>query len=415
VRCASRLSSITTQQTRNALYLALAFGGMAYFAMYAGAYLGSAHPPYDLRGYLVGRDFLNTWMSGCAALGGNPAAWFDVHVYNAALRSVFGLPATFPWYNWSYPPHILLITWIFGLLPFLPAWVLWSIAGYAAYFFTAAQGEQRFDRLAFIAAWPACTINYFCGQNGSFTAALIIGGLSQLEKRPLLAGALFGLLTLKPQLGLLLPIVLILTRSWRCIIAAVATTLALVAITTVIYGIDIWSDYFHVAMHQQAVVLRILAGRGAIALPTAFMNARFFGFSPDLAWLVQAPVSAAAIAAVIWTFWRRRDPVLSQALFVTASFLVTPYIWVYDMVVFGWVAAKLRERGDNTHTDDLVMLGVWALPIMATPFPFHGVPAVSLFLIILMLRLLWRLYRDDSTALAGKANSAQIAFARASL
>jgi hypothetical protein len=395
--------------------LALAFGGMAYFAMYAGAYLGSAHPPYDLRGYLVGRDFLNTWMSGRAALQGHPAAWFDVHVYNAALHALFSLPANFPWYNWSYPPHILLFTWIFGLLPFLPAWVLWSIAGYSAYFFTAEQGEQRFVRLAFIAVWPACVINFFCGQNGFFTAALIIGGLTQLEKRPILAGMLFGLLTLKPQLGLLLPVMLLLTGNWRCIAAAAVTVLLLAAITAGIYGTGIWREYFDVAMPQQVVVLRVLVGWGTIAMPTAFMNARFFGIPLDLAWLVQAPVSAAAIAAVIWTFWRQRDSVLSQALLVTASFLVTPYIWVYDMVVFGWVAAKLRERDDNTMTDDLVMLGVWALPIIATPFPFHGLPAPSLFLMILMVRLLWRLYRNDASTLVGSAVSPQIAFAKARL
>ena len=43
-----------------------------------------------------------------------------------------------------------------------------------------------------------------------------------------------------------------------------------------------------------------------------------------------------AFAAVVWAYWKRRDPALSRALFVTATFLVTPYILNYDMVVFGF-------------------------------------------------------------------------------
>ena len=114
------LSFVPQHKYENAFYLALILCGMAYFAMYAGAYLGSAHTPY-------GGIFINTWMSGRAALGGNPAAWFDVHTYNAALRPLFGLPANASLCNWSYPPHIMLFTWIFGFLPYLPAWIFGAL------------------------------------------------------------------------------------------------------------------------------------------------------------------------------------------------------------------------------------------------------------------------------------------------
>ena len=399
----------------DALYAALAVGGVAYFVIYGVAYFGSSQPPYDPTGIPAGRDFMNTWMSGRAALGPNPAAWFDLHVYNAALRQSLGLSAHAPLYNWSYPPHILLFTWILAFLPYLPAWILWSIGGYAAYFFTAAQGEQRFNRLAFIATWPAVTLNYFCGQNGFFSAALIIGGFRLLEKRPLLAGVLFGVLTLKPQLGLLLPVVLVVSANWRCFVAAAATAIVLAAFTTVIYGAHIWVAYFNVAVPVQNHILRDIGGWSVRGMPTVFMNMRALGASPNLAWMVQAPISLAALAAVIWTFWRRRDPLLSCAIFLVATFLFTPYAFVYDMVAFGWVFAKLGGRSDGNVVDDLLMLSIWSMPIATTPYPYAGMPALSLFLMILMARLLWRLYRNDATALAGKVDSRQIAFAKASL
>ncbi len=399
-------------QFSEALYGPLAIGGAAYFIIYSYSYFGGSHPPLDPSGIPVGRDFMNTWMSGRAALGHDPAAWFDRIVYNDALRQALALSAHTPLYNWSYPPHILLFTWILGLLPYLPAWILWSVAGYAAYFFTATQVEQPFNRLALIATWPAGTLSYFCGQNGFFSAALIIGGFTQLEKRPVLSGVLFGLLTLKPQLGLLLPVVLILRGNWRCFATASATAILLAALTAVIYGVHIWADYLNVAVPVQNYILRGIQGWSVRGMPTVFMNMRAFGFSPGVAWMVQAPISLAALAVVIWTFWRRRDPLLSCAVFLVATYLFTPYAFVYDMVAFGWMFAKLSARDDSNLIDDLLMFSIWSMPIVTTPYPYFGQPALSLFLMILMIRLLLRLNRDDSTALDEKADSPQIAFAR---
>ena len=71
----------------------------------------------------------------------------------------------------------------------------------------------------------------FIGQNGFFTAALLIAGLVNLDRRPVLSGVLFGILTIKPQLGLLLPLMLVVSGRWRTIVSAATTTAALVAAT----------------------------------------------------------------------------------------------------------------------------------------------------------------------------------------
>ena len=57
-------------------------------------------------------------------------------------------------------------------------------------------------------ASPAVLINAVGGQNGTWTAALLGGGLSLLERRPYLAGGLFGMMIYKPHLALLLPVAL---------------------------------------------------------------------------------------------------------------------------------------------------------------------------------------------------------------
>jgi hypothetical protein len=131
-------------------------------------------------------------------------------------------------------------------------------------------------------------------------------------------------------------------------------------------------------------------------MPTVFMNARVAHLPIPVAWTLQAVMSAAAVAAVCWTFWRRRDETLSIALFVTASFLVTPYAFNYDMVVFGWVIALLRERGGTALDDRLAML-VWTLPV-TTLIGLAGIPGSSLVLAAFAARLLWRLSTVGETA-----------------
>ncbi len=187
---------------------------------------------------------------GRSAFAGGPAAWFDAPVYNKFLREFMGAPYVHD-YFWSYPPHILLFIWPFGLLPYFLAFVLWTFVGLATFLFAAASGGVERKHLLFVAVAPAVAINVFIGQNGFFTAALLIGGLSNLDRRPILSGVLFGILSLKPQLGLLLPLVLAMHGRWRTIAAAAVTVIALVAATTLIYGVDIWIAYVNKMLPQQ--------------------------------------------------------------------------------------------------------------------------------------------------------------------
>jgi hypothetical protein len=348
----------------------------------------------------VGRDFLNTWMGGRSAFAGGPAAWFDAGAYMAAIRSVTGIPDLAPLY-WSYPPHLLVFIWPFGLLGFLPAYVVWCVAGLALYVWAAiAGGVSRNDGL-FLAVAPAVTVNVFLGQNGFLTAALLIGGLANLDRRPIIAGILFGILTIKPQFGLLLPVLLVLGAHWRTIGSAVVTTAVLVVLTAIWFGPDIWVQYLQKVVPQQHELLEVAGIMGWPIVASPFVNARLAGLPDDWAWVVQGMASASAFAAVVWTFWRKRDPALSQALLVTATFLFSPWIMNYDMVVFGWIVACLRRRGDENLADHCLSLAVWTLPVLMFPLGFAHIPSAAIVLPLFAARLLWRLAHDTS----GQASS----------
>jgi alpha-1,2-mannosyltransferase len=344
----------------------------------------------DPGGFPVGRDFLNIWMDGRSAFSGGPADWFDSNVYIAAILKVTGIPDLAPLY-WSYPPHLLFFIWPFGLLGFLPSYMVWCAVGLALYVWAAvASGVERKYWL-FLAVAPAVTVNVFLGQNGFLTAALLIGGLANLDRRPILAGILFGILTIKPQFGLLLPVLLVLRGHWRVIGSAVVTTALLVAATAIWFGPEIWIQYLHKVVPQQHDLLNVAGVMGWPIVASAFVNARLAGLPDDLAGVVQGVASACAFGAVVWTFWRKRDLVLSQALFVTATFLFSPWIMNYDMVVFGRIVALLRQRGNETFVDQCLSLALWMLPILMFPLGFSHIPSALLILPLFAVRLLWRL------------------------
>jgi hypothetical protein len=389
------------------VYAKLTFAAGLLFAGAAVAYFCSAQsssftaPPIDFSGYAIGRDFLNTWMGGRSAFIGGPGPWFNSAAYNTVLQHVTGR-SDLPSYYWSYPPQLILLTWPLGLLPYVPAYVLWCVGGLALYLWAVRYGGVERKYRLFLTVAPAVAVNVLGGQNGFFTAALLIGGLANLDRRPSLAGILFGILTIKPQFGLLLPAMLVVTGRWRVIAAAFATTLILVGMTAIWFGPAIWLEYFREVMPQQRQLIHDAGAAGWPVVVSALVNARLIGLPSDAAWLIQAVVSGCAAGLVLWTFWRRRDAVLSLALFVTATFLFSPWMLNYDLVVFGWVIALLRQRSDNTAADDILAIALWALPAIMLPLGAAHVPIAMLVLPAFAGRLIWRLaHAEERAARAG--------------
>lgn len=361
-------------------------------------------PVGDSFGAAIGRDYLNTWMGGRSALGEGPAVWFDYPTYNAALRSVLPYD-NFPIHYWSYPPHILLFIWPFGLIPYFPGYLLWTGLGVASFLFAARKSGIRPRDFWFLALAPAAAVNIFIGQNGFFSAALLIGGLAMLDRRPWLSGLLFGLLSLKPQLGIMLPIMLLLTGRWRVIAAAGLTVVLLAGLTALIYGPDIWVGYVQKVLPQQRWLMNSTGAILYCMIPSTLIGARFIGLPIEAAWAVQWIATLAAVGAVAWTYWRPRDSVLSASVLVTAIFVASPYSLTYDLVVLSWVVLLLRDRPGNSMADHALALAVWTLPVtMLLLGPLH-IPIAALVLPAFLGRLIWRLAHEAAVIADGGSGS----------
>jgi alpha-1,2-mannosyltransferase len=381
------------------LYYKLTVAAAAFFVALEIAYLtfGGLPPvgkPWvDATNFVYGRDFLNTWMGGRSMFSGGPAAWFDFATYNAALRNMLGT-TNYLEHFWSYPPHVMLFIWPLGLMPYLPAYIAWCVIGIALYLFASSSAVPR-RRLLFLAVAPSVAVCIFFGQNGFYTAALLIGGMLNLDRRPVLAGVLFGILTVKPQLGVLLPVVLLAERRWLTIASAVATTAVLVVATSMLFGWSIWIEYWQKVVPQQQWLTTNAGDLLFAMVSSVFFGARLMNLPVSVAWVLQGIVAALALSALVWTYWKRRDPALSLAFLVTATFLVTPYILNYDMVVLGFVVALLRKRADNTMDDHWLLIAVWTLPVTMMLAAVVWIPLAPIVLIAFAVRLIRRLAQSD--------------------
>jgi len=151
---------------------------------------------------LVGRDFINFWSGGHAALMGDSVTLYNHDKYHELLNQKFGAPLSN--YFFSYPPHSLLLFSPFGALPYVYGLIAWTLGGFSLAYAASKKWFKSFEFSLWIIIGPAALIALFGGQTGLWLAGIWMLALSLLDKRPILAGMLIGVLTVKPQMGVLL-------------------------------------------------------------------------------------------------------------------------------------------------------------------------------------------------------------------
>lgn len=350
--------------------------------------------PRDGTTLAVGRDFLNFWMYGRAAVTPDPGQFYDPGAYRAALRGLLGME--FNGQNWSYPPSIMLLAAPFGQLNYLAALACWTLTGIAV--FVTVAGRQMRDRRILIPVLlsPAALFCLVSGQSSFLTAAMLIAIFALLDRRPVAAGVLVGLLTLKPQLGILFPFMLMASGRWRVFTAAAATALALIGVTAAILGPQVWIDFVAKGLPVQGLVLADPYRIATPFFPTIFMNLRGLDLPYAAAMSVQSMFSAAATGAVIWAFRFRRDadPALLLALFLACSAAAAPYLLAYDLLPLTLAAvALLASSGLDAPGRRLVQLTYWAPALQLALGTWH-LPGPALIAPAFAAWLLFKLRRS---------------------
>src|SRR5665213_2614741 len=296
-----------------------------------------------------GDDFINYWSGASLALHGTAAQVYDLNAFHAFQQGVAGAPLD--GYHYSYPPVMLLLTAPFALIPYVPALFVWLSASWYAFYRALNLAMPGRGVLLLALAAPAVLINAVGGQNGCWTAALLGGGLSLLERRPYLAGSLFGMMIYKPQLALLLPVALLGGRQWRAFAAASVTAGVLLAASALWFGTDLWAEYLrNVNVLRQAI---LEDGTGVWhRFVSVFVAARRLGAPVAAAYVVQAIVGGLACIAVAWVWFRDTRANIKNAVLLLGTCLATPYLQDYDLVFGAIVVAWLWQQPVETDASE---------------------------------------------------------------
>src|SRR3954447_8617291 len=383
--------------------------GAFFFCVAAIGYLLTAswqpEIPRDGTSLVVGRDFLNFWMYGRATADVDPSRFYDAAEYNRALQALLG--AGYPGQNWSYPPSVFFLAAPFGQFGYLIALLLWTLLG-GAIFFAVARSHIADNRLLFaLLLSPAAVFCIISGQSSLITAAMLITIFVWLDSRPIAAGILIGLLTLKPQLGLLFPVMLIASARWRVFASAAVTALALVAATALVFGPQVWVDFVTKGLVVNNMVLADPERIATPFHPTIFMNLRGIDLPYDVAMAAQLCVSAGAVGIVAWAFRFRRDanPLMLMALFLACSIAAVPYMLSYDTLGLAFAALLLLGAGSLDGAGRRFVQLVYWLPLIQMVFGNWHIPGPALIAPAFAIYALTRLRASPASARAFDAMS----------
>jgi hypothetical protein len=372
------------------IFLPLAFLTMSIISSYG--LLGFGRPAT----VLVKTDFTTYWAASRMVIEGRVADLYNYPVFLAEQKRLLG-PAA-PGHPYVYPPHSLLLIAPLGLVAYGWSLAVWQLAGLAAYLGVTLAGAWRWSTAAVLMLAPASLANAMFGQAGFITAALLISGVRLMDRAPVAAGILFGALTFKPHLGLLVPVALVAAQAWRTIAAAAITSVSLALLSAALFGASLWPDWIrHISSFSQTIVTHDVS------------IADYFGVSPMMAarqhglgfWAglgVQALFSLAGGLAVWYSFRRPRSKPLAFAVLAVATPLAIPHALVYDLVtvqVAVLLAYGIAEREGFLLGESAALALCWMAPVIVIALTPLGWPVGPVVLTALLLYLLARVHQSS--------------------
>jgi hypothetical protein len=315
----------------------------------------------DRAGNPIGGDYSYYWAASSLALRGEAAAVYDFPRLQAVELAVFGKEASVPF---PYPPTFLLLLLPLGVLPSLAVWLMATGGGYLGIIRRIAP-HPRIIWLTL--AFPGAFQNLGFGQNGWLSAILLGGGLLLLDRLPLAAGVLFGLLTYKPHLAVLIPVALVAGRRWLALVAMGLTAAGWALASVLILGPETWSGFLK---NLPAAVKLLETGNFALIhkMPTVFAAAILAGAGLTAARILQGATMLLTAAIVAWIWRRGAAPALRNAVLVLGALLFIPHSFIYDLAILAlplaWLGWEGYQRGWLPGEKTILLLG-FVTPLVA--------------------------------------------------
>jgi alpha-1,2-mannosyltransferase len=345
----------------------------------------------------LGTDWMVFYGAIRSVLDGHAALIFDGDRFTDFLNTTFAdrLSEPLAFRPWAYPPSLLLV-----LLPLAP---LGLFGSYVAFQLATAglmmlalrsNGGGSVSSGALIAMallCPASAINVIDGQLVFLVAALIVGGLGLLDARPFVGGLILGLLTIKPQFCVLVPLALIAAGQWRALSAAALSALAMAVASGMIFGWELWLRWFPFIIENLISPGEKWIEYGRMWGNSVYTCAVLLGAPQRLASGVQLFAALVAAASVIIAFRSRLRVTEKTAVFLTATILAAPHSGPYDALLLVisaayWLISLAPVQPLWCWT---LAFMIWLVPMISPPLLFAAsrfAPLLTVLLIALVLR-----------------------------
>jgi hypothetical protein len=265
------------------------------------------------------------------------------------------------------------------------AWTALSLAALVAAWWLAAPslGPTRFLWLLGALAWYPLLYGLSLGQPALLALLAVAAGWKLAEAgKPYLAGAVLGLSVVKPQLAIVVPLVLLVAGRWRIAGGwAIAATL-LAGLSVIVIGAQGVGDYRGLLSEAQAITnnryftLAYVLGPGAVsywaaaAVVAAGLAGAYLNRRATLARLFALGLIASTLSATYWHLQDFTILVLAAWLFCRDHPPTAQRLWLLAVAVAGELAWPLSPL------PILIGVAVWLAFLVAAPRP-RAAPAAQ--------------------------------------
>jgi alpha-1,2-mannosyltransferase len=385
----------------------VAYSGFALliYVVLLGLWAWSSHGFTASGEHRPGTDFSVFWVAAHAMLHGSPIQVYDYLQFGRLERLLAGNNQSGDFLPWLYPPMFLVLVTPLALLPLWPAFFTFVAASIAIYVAVVLRVSGLGAALSTVKLASFVTVAFPCvfvcatfGQNALLTAALAGFAVYSVDRKPVLAGILIGLLAAKPQMALLFPVVLIAARAWRVIAVAAVTAVLFTALSVLVCGPQSLHLFFASADLAREITLE---GNPSFWLASSapFAVFRLAGLGLTQSYLAQACIAVVAAAVACHVWWRTHDVGSRASILAVATLIANPYTWHYELTWLGiavacMIASGLRRgwlRGEQT-----VLVLAWMLPLYEFLNRVGKWPQIGPVILLLMLLMIAQRVRAES-------------------
>jgi len=407
---------INIERCRNYSIVLIVLG---YGLIIVSTFLG--HLPKTAFGDSVLPDYLAHWTGGRLVLDGQLTNLYDQATQLSVQTAAVGQTSKLAWF--VSPPFVALFYAPLAGLPYVASAAVWAMLSMSM-LLTAlklarplapniSDSRWRMIVLVCFASQPVLEL-LGSGQDSAFTLLVWVAGTRLiLARRDAFAGVVFALGLCKPQLFVLVPVVLLVQSRYRSMVAWLSTASVLVLLSLIMVGVGGALNWlmlpFQEAYSKAVQVGQAWKMQGLPSLVTSLMptdlaqGARVVG-------LLVAVIILALFVADCHRWPTSRGDVGMWAFAALTTVLLSPHLVVYDLVLLLPALLYLLER----HDTPLVRVALfalfvitWAAPIghllaTAMPWPLSvvgaGWGAMPIF-------VLWRAFRRSDWRSDGQATA----------